>query len=153
MKVLRDAGHKLIYLRCEPAELFRRIQMDPSTGVLSGTPTVAGHYEAFIAGTDTLGALGYQDYAIAINPPPALAPPALSDWTLGQIGRTDHVSASGGTGVLVLALPSGALPDGLSLDAGSSDTPGLLTDDAALILIERYDLWRDSTDVHLLLRH
>src|SRR3954465_5629271 len=32
VKVLRDAGHKLIYLRCEPAELFRRIQMDPTTG-------------------------------------------------------------------------------------------------------------------------
>lgn len=32
VKVLRDAGHKLIYLRCEPAELFRRIQMDPNTG-------------------------------------------------------------------------------------------------------------------------
>jgi shikimate kinase len=33
VKVLRDAGHKLIYLRCDPPELFRRIQMDPSTGV------------------------------------------------------------------------------------------------------------------------
>ena len=32
VKVLRDAGHKLIYLRCEPAELFRRIQMDANTG-------------------------------------------------------------------------------------------------------------------------
>jgi len=32
VKALRDAGHKLIYLRCEPAELFRRIQMDPNTG-------------------------------------------------------------------------------------------------------------------------
>lgn len=33
VKALRDAGHKLIYLRCEPPELFRRIQMDPNTGV------------------------------------------------------------------------------------------------------------------------
>ena len=32
VKVLRDAGHKLIYLRCEPHELFRRIQLDPNTG-------------------------------------------------------------------------------------------------------------------------
>lgn len=31
VKILRDAGHKLIYLRCEPAELLRRIQMDPNT--------------------------------------------------------------------------------------------------------------------------
>jgi shikimate kinase len=33
VKVLRDAGHKLIYLRCDAAELFRRIQMDPNTGI------------------------------------------------------------------------------------------------------------------------
>jgi shikimate kinase len=32
VKILRDAGHKLIYLRCEPAELFRRISLDPNTG-------------------------------------------------------------------------------------------------------------------------
>jgi shikimate kinase len=28
---LRDAGHKVIYLKCEPAELLRRIQSDPQT--------------------------------------------------------------------------------------------------------------------------
>ena len=31
VKVLRDAGHKLIYLRCEPAELYKRIQADPNS--------------------------------------------------------------------------------------------------------------------------
>ena len=30
-KALRDAGHKLIYLRCDPDVLFRRIQGDPET--------------------------------------------------------------------------------------------------------------------------
>ena len=30
-KVVKDAGHKLIYLRCEPAELLRRVQADPQT--------------------------------------------------------------------------------------------------------------------------
>lgn len=31
VKVLRDAGHKLVYLRCEPQELQRRIEADPET--------------------------------------------------------------------------------------------------------------------------
>jgi shikimate kinase len=31
VKALRDAGHKLIYLRCDPAELYKRIQADPSS--------------------------------------------------------------------------------------------------------------------------
>ena len=30
-KAIRDAGHKVIYLKCEPAELLRRIQSDPQT--------------------------------------------------------------------------------------------------------------------------
>lgn len=42
VKVLRDAGHKLIYLRCEPAELFRRIQMDPNTGTTRPALTKQG---------------------------------------------------------------------------------------------------------------
>lgn len=42
VKVLRDAGHKLIYLRCDPAELFRRIQMDPNTGTARPALTSKG---------------------------------------------------------------------------------------------------------------
>ena len=42
VKVLRDAGHKLIYLRCDPAELFRRIQMDPNTGTTRPALTKQG---------------------------------------------------------------------------------------------------------------
>src|SRR5687767_14192362 len=30
-KTLKDAGHKLIYLRCDPDELLRRILSDPAT--------------------------------------------------------------------------------------------------------------------------
>lgn len=29
--VLKEAGHKIVYLRCEPQELLRRIQSDPQT--------------------------------------------------------------------------------------------------------------------------
>ena len=45
VKALRDAGHKLIYLRCEPAELFRRIQMDPNTGTSRPPLTKQGGIE------------------------------------------------------------------------------------------------------------
>src|SRR5688500_11520001 len=31
-RVLKEAGHHMIYLRCEPEELIRRIQSDPSSG-------------------------------------------------------------------------------------------------------------------------
>ena len=42
VKILRDAGHKMIYLRCEPAELFRRIQLDPNTGTSRPPLTAKG---------------------------------------------------------------------------------------------------------------
>jgi shikimate kinase len=42
VKVLRDAGHKLIYLRCEPAELFKRIQADPTSASTRPALTAQG---------------------------------------------------------------------------------------------------------------
>jgi shikimate kinase len=30
-KILKEKGHKLIYLKCEPEELLRRVQADPQT--------------------------------------------------------------------------------------------------------------------------
>ena len=45
VKVLRDAGHKLIYLRCEPHELHRRIQLDPNSASTRPNLTAAGGVE------------------------------------------------------------------------------------------------------------
>jgi shikimate kinase len=39
---LRDAGHKVIYLRCEPAELHRRIEADPQTALTRPNLTALG---------------------------------------------------------------------------------------------------------------
>jgi shikimate kinase len=30
-QALRHGGHKVIYLRCDPLELLRRVQLDPTT--------------------------------------------------------------------------------------------------------------------------
>src|SRR5687767_4563801 len=45
VKVLRDAGHKLIYLRCEPHELHRRIQADPNSASTRPNLTAGGGVE------------------------------------------------------------------------------------------------------------
>ena len=49
VKVLRDAGHKLIYLRCEPHELHRRIQFDPNSASTRPNLTGAGGVEEISA--------------------------------------------------------------------------------------------------------
>ena len=40
--VLRESGHKIIYLKCEPAELLRRIQADPQTAETRPNLTALG---------------------------------------------------------------------------------------------------------------
>ena len=32
-RVLKEVGHKLLYLRCDPIELARRVKADPSSGI------------------------------------------------------------------------------------------------------------------------
>ena len=41
-QAIRDAGHKVIYLKCEPAELHRRIEADPHTAITRPNLTALG---------------------------------------------------------------------------------------------------------------
>lgn len=41
-RVLKEAGHKLIYLRCEPEELLRRCQADPNSAANRPNLTAMG---------------------------------------------------------------------------------------------------------------
>jgi shikimate kinase len=44
-KLLKDAGHKIIYLRCEPEELWRRVQADPRSAETRPNLTPLGGLE------------------------------------------------------------------------------------------------------------
>jgi shikimate kinase len=44
-RLLKDAGHKIIYLRCEPQELWRRIQADPQSAQTRPNLTPVGGLE------------------------------------------------------------------------------------------------------------
>ena len=41
-QAIKDAGHKLIYLKCEPRELFNRIKSDPATAAMRPSLTALG---------------------------------------------------------------------------------------------------------------
>jgi shikimate kinase len=41
-QAIRDAGHRVIYLKCEPAELHRRIEADPQTAITRPNLTALG---------------------------------------------------------------------------------------------------------------
>jgi len=98
-----------------------------STGVLSGTPTVANTFSFTITATDTLGAIGSQIYTVTINPAITVSSPSLPTWTANLAGYSQTISASGGTGTLTYSVTNGFVPNGLSLDTSTGVLSGTPT--------------------------
>lgn len=107
------------------------IALDPSTGLLSGSPTASGSFNFAVTATDT-GSTGagapftvQGSYSLTVVAPLiAVTPTALPVATAGT-AYTVTLTAAGGVGPYGFTLASGALPNGLSLSSGGliSGTP------------------------------
>jgi uncharacterized protein YhjY with autotransporter beta-barrel domain len=103
------------------------LALNPSTGAITGTPTVGGTSNFTIRATDTLGNIGTRAYSVNIGTNsltvnPATLPPATQNAFYGQT-----VSATGGTGPYTFTVSSGALPAGLALDPSTGVVSGVPT--------------------------
>jgi len=97
---------------------------NPSTPVLSGTPTQAGSFNATVKATDNLGGSDSKTVTIVINPAPSITTTSLAACTAGTF-CTRTVSVTGGTGTLNWQVTSGNPPGGMGLSGGVvSGTPG-----------------------------
>jgi hypothetical protein len=96
-----------------------------SSGVLSGTPTVAGSFPITVNVTDPSGDAGSRNYTLVINPPVTITTTALASWTLSKSGYSQTFATSGGTGTPTFTAPSASLPPGLTLSSSGvlSGTP------------------------------
>ena len=94
-----------------------------SNGQLSGTPTASGTFTFTVTATDSLGASGSQNYSVTIAPAGAIviSPATLPAGTLGA-AYSQTLGASGGSAPYTFAVTSGALPGGLTLNAGGQLT-------------------------------
>ncbi len=107
------------------------LTLNPSTGMISGTPTTAGPFSFSVLVTDSTsgGALTYTTAGcgIAIAPRPLIA--ACVAQTTGQVGvaYSSSITANGGTAPYTFAVASGALPGGLSLNANTGAITGTPT--------------------------
>ena len=97
-----------------------------ATGVIGGTPTVAGTFNFTITATDTVQATAQTSYTMVINPAVAITSVNFPTWTSGAPNFSLSLSSTGGTGSLIYTVTSGALPTGLALSSAGviSGQPG-----------------------------
>ena len=102
------------------------LSLNPSTGVLSGTPTAAGLSSFTIRATDSIGAFGTRNYTVTINAGITVNPTSLPNGTSGSpYSRT--ISATGGTGTFTYSVSVGSLGGGFTLNASTGVISGTPT--------------------------
>jgi hypothetical protein len=122
------------------------VSLNPSTGVLSGTPSESGQSSFVAKVTDSNAASAQKSFSISIaaanTSPVAITTTDLADGVVDQ-SYAETLSASGGTQPYRWSLVSGALPAGVTLsssgtlsgspNASGSYTVGVKVTDAATI--------------------
>jgi hypothetical protein len=108
------------------------LNLDPASGVISGTPTAAGTSSFTVRVADTAGQSDTQSLSITINNlPPPPNPPNFTTTTLppGTVGQpyNQPVQVTGGTGALTWSVIGGALPAGLNLNSANGTISGTPT--------------------------
>src|SRR5450755_2233316 len=98
------------------------LTLNPTTGVISGTPTTAGTYAFTVKVVDSLGATATRQFTIVVAVGLTITTPAtLPNATVG-IAYTYLLLASGGTAPYTWTNPQGSPPTGISLGSNGSLT-------------------------------
>ena len=123
--------------------------LNQSTGVISGTPTLAGNF-AFTAQVSDSQNPSHTDskpLSITINPAP-VAPPNITTTSLPNaqrnVGYSQTVHATGGVTPYIWSVASGALPAGLTLNGSTGVISGSPTKKGTSSFVVRV---RDSQGV------
>jgi hypothetical protein len=108
------------------------LALDPTTGVISGTPTAPGTFPFTVRVSDTGGQSATQSLSITITAiPPPPTPPDITTTTLppGTVNQpyNQPVVLTGGTGALTWSIVAGALPAGLTLNPTNGAISGTPT--------------------------
>jgi hypothetical protein len=103
------------------------LSMDPSTGIISGTPTTAGTSAFTVTVTDSSSppqsASATESIAVAGTSPLAVSSASLPDPTAGQ-PYLATLTATGGVPAYTWSVTSGTLPAGLGLDPNTGIISG-----------------------------
>ena len=101
------------------------LNLNTSTGVISGTPTIAGTSNFTARVTDANGAYSNSALAITVYAALSVTTTALSDGTV-SLAYSQTLASTGGKSPITWAIVAGSLPLGLTLNSGT----GVISGDA-----------------------
>ena len=102
------------------------LTLGANTGVLSGTPTLAGSATFTVTATDSTKTTGTATYTLVVNGPVTITTTSLPDGTIGA-AYSQTLAAAGGTTPYSWAVTTGTLPTGLTLAAATGVISGTPT--------------------------
>ncbi len=103
------------------------LTLDPTTGLITGTPTTAGPYTFTITATASGGDTGAQPYSGTVNGAIVVNPVVLPATTVGSPFHDQETATGGSGGPYTFAVTAGALPAGLTLDSATGQITGTPT--------------------------
>src|SRR5262249_11780933 len=99
------------------------ISLATATGELSGTPTTAGSFTFTLQASDANSQTARQTYTVSIIGALTITTQSLPNGRV-NIDYSASVSGAGGATPFTWSISVGALPDGLSIDAGTGAIAG-----------------------------
>jgi hypothetical protein len=104
------------------------IQLNGSTGAVTGTPTHVGDYTFAVKATDSQGTTGSANYSISIAGQPLLiTPPTIPPGGVGKPYGAVTFVITGGSPPYALELLSGVIPSGMTYDSAQKTLSGTPT--------------------------
>jgi hypothetical protein len=101
------------------------LTLNPTGGVISGTPTAAGVYSFTVQATDSISQTGLQAYSMTVSGTLSILPATLPNATVAVAYSQTLTASNNPIGTVTWTLLNGTLPTGLGLSAAGviSGTP------------------------------